>query len=366
MAVAEKHTIPSFEETYKTAYSHGLEQIYSLESVDPKSIRLIETKTSVENFDSKSEEVLEQFELDLGDEYRGWMESFVLSEPINVLNLSKQIQQCLIKHEKFIIKDVIETNHQEFLSIKGMGQGHIDEIENQLKTYTNNKNLYRCKTVNFSAWLRSLLAAQDRVKTFVCLESYGLEALIELTPAERSQLWNLSETKKECWIQEIFTDFNTEQKKQAYLLSMQQFVSVFLTPWIRGRQGLVSKMELLERIERIAEDSENLENIMQFFGDVYCDRAFPLDNFICRIDQNLYCSDPFIGDLFHQIIKKALTYFYNPTVHYSLSELSQYIAREYAKRWLGFPDEFIEKALRISSIFRVRKAKSGILTVLLS
>lgn len=88
--------LQSFEGTYKTAYSHGLEAIYALENVDLKSIRRISDAQESEPLQPKSpprplqplEAPEPQLELDLGDGYRSWIESFVLQEPIHVLGVS--------------------------------------------------------------------------------------------------------------------------------------------------------------------------------------------------------------------------------------------------------------------------------------
>ena len=197
----------TFEETYKTAYSHGLEAIYALENIDIKSIRPILPLQANKAPGPKivpqifPEKLSDQLELDLGDAYRGWIDSFIKKEPIHVLGLSRHAEKCLLEHGKRVLGDLIHTNLKEFVFLKGMGQGHVDEIQQKLARYLEGRPLERCKKIDFASWIRSIVAAFDRKKVYVALESHHLSDLFSLSPSESVETRRLTLEKQE-WIQE--------------------------------------------------------------------------------------------------------------------------------------------------------------------
>src|ERR1700737_1437469 len=99
--------IQTFVENYKTAYSHGLENIYTLENFDISSVRRINAIKPPEAIDkaelssiSLSPKDDSQLELPLGDHFKGTIEHFVLREPITVLGLTKHAEKCLAQYGK--------------------------------------------------------------------------------------------------------------------------------------------------------------------------------------------------------------------------------------------------------------------------
>lgn len=358
-----------FEETYKTAYSHGFETIYALENIDLKSICPIERQPQFlakEKVSTRQEWISDQYEFDLGDEYRGWMPSFLNGEPIQVLGLSRHAEKCLLEHGKPKLQDLIGVNLRDFVFFKGMGQGHLDEIQQKLHLYLNGRVLQRCSTVDFSAWMRSLVAALDRKKTYVGVHPYQLSDLFSLSPVESVEVSRLTLEKRQEWMQEALNLFRMDHRSQTVSIDMGKVTNVFVKPWMRRRLGLASEYELTERLQRISENSTITQSVLQFFSIVYFDNMFPLNYYLYHVDEGLYCVDEATASLYRSVIKIARSYFYNPQISYSLPQLIGFLEREFACHWQGFPEGFIKKVLQQSPRFRVRKSVKGELVIRLA
>jgi hypothetical protein len=359
----------SFENTYKNAYSHGLEAIYTLENVDVKSIRRIETspKPLPKPLEAKKTVPhLFQEELELGDEFRGWIQPFIRKEPIQVLELSKHAEKCLIDHGKNKLGDLIAIQLKDFVFVRGMGQGHIEEIQQKLNSYLEGHSLDRCYKVDFFSLLKGLVAAQDRKKVYALLESYGLADLFSLTPVESIEVRKLTLGKKQEWIQELRASIVKPEQKKSVEADMHQIFNVFIKPWVKRRQGFATQEELQERMQRISVDADICLKVLQFLQDLYFDQQNLFKRFLNEIDLKVFSCGAQHGYDYDKIVDKALSYFYKPTVYYHLNELVGLMEREFAKFWIGFDVGTVEKVLRLSPAFRSIKGSAGHLEIHLS
>lgn len=361
----------SFEETHKLAYSHGLESIYKLENVDLKSIRPIvssfpEKKEKSYHYQPPTYVANDQMELDLGDQFRGWMDSFVKMEPIHVLGLARHAEKCLLDHGKTILADLIGVDLKEWVFLKGMGQGHIEEVRQKLHHYLEGRLLTYCTRVDFASWIRSLAASFERKKTYVAMEPYHLSDFFTLSPGESVEVKRLTLEKKQEWVQEIIDELTTQKTKECVLANMRKVVDVFFKPWVQNRLGLATRSELLERMNRISEIPEVAVNVLSFFGEIYYKNDFPIGEYLYLVDKDLFCSDLSTVQTFERVILKARSYFYRRDVIYPLDDLVSLLEREFAASWQGFRNGFIEKVLRLSHQFHVKKAISGYLEISLA
>jgi hypothetical protein len=370
-SLTKKNSSGSFEETYRSAYTHGLEKIYAIENVDLKTVRPLQVtpKAPQESKQVAIQDhrsiVQEQLELDLGLEFRGWIDSFVLEEPIQVLGLSRYAEKCMLEHGKFNLRDLLQCNFRDFVFLKGMGQGHIDEIQETLHKYLEGKPLTKCSKVDFSSWLRTLVGSLDRKKVFTCLEIYELEHLVSLSPMESMEARRLTLEKRQEWIHEVLEQIKKPEIVSRLQKNMQMILAVFARPWIRKRGGLVTKAELNEYIQRISVNPVTATSAMRLFQEIYFEDKDPLEKFLPTTNAQLFYADPLAQEQYEQIIKKALTYFYSPTVTYKLHGLIEWIEREYARSWTGYSSHFVEKVLTLSPLFAVYKNARGILEICL-
>jgi len=368
---ANPNTLKSFEEIYKTSYSHGLEAIYAIERIDLKSIRRLSDKPEVHEAASKnpkknSPNKPEQLSFNFGVSYRNWMESFILREPIQVLALSKPAEKCLLANGKNTINDLVESDIRSFIFFKGMGQGHIDEIQQKMAHYINGRPLHQSDTINMAAWIRSLLGSAEKKKSFAALQPFGLEFLISLSMSENIETNRLEDNQRRQWQDEIYRDLRKVNKQQVISQDLHTIVEVFLKPWVRKRHGLATQQEIWERLQRISDDAILTKHVFDLISAIYFNGQFPLKNDLLEINEGLFCSDPHIAEYYLLAVKTAQSYFYNSQICYNFSHLLMLIARELAKTWQGFADGFLEKALRLSPCFQIQKESGGNLMISLS
>lgn len=366
----ETLAIKSFEETYKSAYSHGFEAIYALENVDIRSVRPLH-EAPAEKAKIKSlqlpiilEEEPSQLDMDYGPGFREWIEPFFLSEPIQVLGLSKHAEKCLLDHQKVLLKDLLGYDLRKLVFLKGMGQGHIDEIKGKLQSYVEGKEVARAKNIDFASWIRTLVSNSTiKKKLFVCLEEYHLAELISLTSVERMEVRRLTPEKRTEWKKEGGEELNTESRCLLFRRQMGLICDAFVKPWLARRLGVATSIEIQERLERMSLYPELATRALHFFSEIYCNSFFSLAHSLHGVGPELYCIDAQTKEAYEIIINRALTYFYKDGLHYNLEQLVGLLSRECAKFWIGFPEGFPEKVLRLSPLFSIRKCDTGKLLV---
>ena len=369
-----KEDVPEFAETYKMAYSHGLESIYALENVDPRSIRRLNDPRNESKSETKPlkvqrkqpENETSQLEFDFGQGFRKWTTSFILDEPIQVLELTRHAEKCLSDHGKCFLKDLVHFDLREFVFFKGMGQGHIDEVRQKLNNYLAGKELDKTTSIDFASWLRCLAAASNRKKIHVCLHEYDLADLLTLMPSESMEIRRLTDLKRAEWVDEAFCELRDATRTQFVYENMRAIVNAFIGPWMRLRMGFATIGDILERMERISDDAALVEKSLQLFGDAYFSQRFPPGEFLYEACEGIYAVDDWHQQAYFDIIAKALTYFYRPRTYYGVDELVSWLGREFAKGWQGYPDGMIERVLRLSPHFSIWKGENGRLSIMLA
>lgn len=308
--ILEKAPIKGFEETYKSAYSHGLEAIYALESVDIKSVRPLQdpisnTTTSKKKFDhSIWVEDVSQLEFDFGVGFREWVEPFALA-----------------------------------------------------------KRSQRIPYIDYEGWIRSLAAELgSKKKLFVLFEEYQLSSLLTLTPMEMMEVRRLIPEKRKAWKAEILSELSQPAVKKRVGQQALHFVEAFIKPWLWQKRWFATRGELLERLERLGENEELTRSILKFIDDVWGLSSLFFDS-LSLSDGEHYCLNSSIKRECEAIKKVARTYFYKAEISYSFDELVRLISRECALYWIGFPEGFIEKVLKASSFLIFFKSLNGNLTV---
>ncbi len=365
-----KADFKSFDEVYKTSYSHGLEAIYAIEKVDLKTVRRINDipkyteRAPIKMPVKASTRPAGQLEFDFGASFNERMDSFVLKEPVNILGLAPHAEKSLIDLRLLTIEDLLKADLKKLIYVKGMGQGHIDEIEYKLKSYVDGISLYACQTFSFKAWLRSLLGVFNRKKVFVALEPYQLAELFTLTPLESVEVRRLTLEKRREWQQEMQPFLLSKQKNVEN--DLRKMTQVFLKPWMDRRCGFAVGEELMERLKRICEQPLFVSPVIEFISTQYYQGHHPLNVFLLRGDEDMYFSNETVRHSYNRVLNETKSYFYKADLTYTLAELVSFLAREFARKWESYSQKFIEKTIRSSQQFRVRKGACGQLCVTLA
>jgi hypothetical protein len=356
-------TFPSFEETYQSSYSHGLETIYALETVDPKTIRRLNTyKVDVSTTESNSKfkslqihKPSNQHELDLGDNFRNWITPSILNEPIQVLELTRCIEKTLLDHHLKCICDILKLNFNQILKFRGLGQAHLQEIKEKIQNYLKGQELRKTKGINFGSLIRCVAADGNSKKVHLYLKKYHLDELITLIPSESLELRRLSSSAGQEWMKEAIQELQEQSKTVFVQQKIKEMANAFIKPWMRLRFGFATSQEILERVESICIDAIRMDYSLLFISDTFYSAKFPFSEDLVEVSSGIFSVDFWHDQIFKKVVIKAKTYFYKPSINYLLNELVLWLEREFAKSWVGFAEGMIEKILRLSHDFHLWK-----------
>ncbi len=338
----------SFEETFKTSYSHGFESIYALETVDIRSVRRLDLAKEAVSVPSlpAAKTASPQLQLDLGPGFRNWMVPTFMDEPVQVLLLSRPAEKCLLDIGKTHLRDLSDT-----LSV---GQGHRDEIAIKLKSYLTGKETL---ALDFGSCIRSLCPPDKRTRCFLLLESFDLEGWMPLSISEGAEIRRLTKEQKLQWTEEALRIFKIDD-------FLKELIDVFINPWIYQRKGLATEDEIVERLEKYSVDS--VDQVLHFLRVVSSEDNFPLAPFLHEVERGIYAATPWQAEAFQTIVGCARSYFCTTEQTFLLPHLISLVEREMARCWEGYEEGFAEKAVRLSASFRIGKNERNILTASLS
>jgi len=187
--------LASFEEMYKTAYSHGLEEIYALETVDLSSVKPmemgggVEKQRSRENFDFQG---AYQLSLPFSGPHLQYIDHFLLQEPIEVLLLSERVEAALKDAGCYYLYELLSQDLQTLALEKKIGSGHIQEIQKSLHEHIQSHRLYQVESVDFTAFCRALIPPGLFVQAASAAKEFGLEELFPLRPQQKMEVKSAS------------------------------------------------------------------------------------------------------------------------------------------------------------------------------
>lgn len=340
----------------RSAYPEEFKKIYSLENVDVHTIQHMKSGREKERayhnyFPLEGEQGL----FDFGRGFREWMDSPYLKEPIQVLHLQPYIENSLVNNGRRILQDLIYCKQSDLLRVKGLGQGHFDELQIALKEYLQGLQLYHVRKVDFGSFLRCILGNMERKQAHCFLSVYSLSQQLRLSPEEFATLRSWSKEERDKASREVFSLLKSDWHSSFLHDFLRETAESFVVPWMRRRFGIVSKNNIMERLLAISEDKVLSKSVFHIMGDVYFDGGFILQGKLEEIDPEIYCTDPLCARNYKMVLRVAKSYFYKRGLYYPLEELKRFILQEGARQWVFLDEGFLEKALRISPLFRVRK-----------
>ncbi len=299
----------------------SLESIYAIETVDVKSVRPLtqQEEPFVQDPSPIEPKTLHpQLELELGDRFRGGMESFVSQQPLYVLELSPPTASVLRQNGKTRLGDLIGLHYEDYLNFKGLAHSSIEEVEQKLSKYCENHNLESSQKIDFMVLLRVLLP-QMKLKE------------IQVTDELVSAL---------------------KEKQEDLIQHLLRIVDVFVLPWVEYRGGIVTEDEIEERLERVCMQGTPTHTIITLFKKVCGQEIWSQ---LVPIDDKTYAIDTRVSDRYHSLISHAKSFFYREDCRYPFHKLMFWLEQEFARNWESYPASFIEKSLTVSSAFALYK-----------
>ena len=336
----------------------GFDKIYSLEKVDPKTVRKMKLPedsapnlSKVKHFIEKPAHQGEE-NLNFGLSSEGSIESLTLSEPIQVLGLSETAEKKLLEGNKKILKDLLNLSQQKY----SLGQGHIDEIQSNLEKYLKRSSLHSSQTIDYLSILHKIFADQSPLTAYFVLKSHYIEDIYPLSPSDKASLNHMKIADRKAALKDALAVILKSNKAEDLEEMWKRIINAFVLPWMRTLQGVASKKEIRERLISLGVDEMFAHKVLNFLESTYFKKnSFMQNSAEASCDEGVYCIDRELKSLYEMILQKARTYFYRPRLSYELSELAALLYREFARSWNYIPENLIERVLTLSPYFRVRK-----------
>lgn len=343
----------------KKAYTHGFENIYSLEKVDVKSIRKVavcidESQVKRERLHVKKELIPpddDQYKFSF-IEKEGVIKNFKLEEPLEVLQLSIQTAKRFQESGSKTLKDLLMLKNQGFTSVKALGQGHIDEVNQKLQNYltiSHENSLY----IDFESILKCLLSSLDNKQRCALLTAYQLQDIYSFTPQEKlaAKAWIMLKKEElfhgvqEALLKECSQDFIQEVFEKVFI--------AFIKPWVLKRHFLVSLDELEERIWKKSLNEQVGIKAYKLLKDLFYPSSTPFDSYLACLEPNLFVLNNKKKEWFLGLKKVITSYFYHLSTSYSLDALIEFVVQDQAKYWQGVDRESVRKLILKSASFLV-------------
>lgn len=345
----------------RTAYSHGLEKIYTLETVDPKSIRVMGTGDTAKQSNAPIYQKMEsepQSELDFGPVYRQWITPCFLLEPIHVLGLSTQTEKLFRGIDKNCVGDLINFDFAALVHVKGFGQGHIDEVQSKLRKYVGERHCQKSTQIDWPAWLRSMTSQLSLKEAKVFLDQFALGTSISVPAHIAMELRRISKEERKMLYKQALevlrkTKLNDVNKRWSEILQ------AFVLPWMYLREGVASTGDLIERLECVSTEPEYVDKVLKLLCEITgYESSFAND--LVPVEENLYAVNAVNAGLVIRVLDLTKTYFYTAESCYQDTELSFWLARELAKDWVDCTQERISKLLSYTSMLTSYRSSRGL------
>lgn len=334
----------------RTVYSHGLEKIYSLETVDPKSIRVMDTAKDEAKIHARHVGQWDepQSEFDFGPSFRTWITPCFLFEPLQILGLSSQTEKLLLNQKCKTVKDLVHLDIPGLVHVKGFGQGHIDELTGKLEKYIAGRNCRQSKQIEWSVWLRSIVAPLQLKEAKIFLESYGLGDVLTVPAHITMEIRRINAEEKRFLLERVIETLKSAISQEV-LERWNQILQALVVPWMYLKGGVASAEELLERLECVSIESEYASKALQIIS-VLMKEESPFSLGLAQIEKDLFAVDEVKSGEVQKILALVRTYYYTPKNYYERGELTSWIIRELTKKWIDCSDEQVSKLLSYTSM----------------
>jgi hypothetical protein len=322
----------SIQDSARTAYTHGFETIYRVETIDLRTVRtLSRVDQQVNEVVHSSEEMPseEQLELDLGPLYRKWNPSFVDLEPIQVVQFNKQLEKWLFENG---FATIGALRFADF-------SGHRDEIAIKLKDYLKGKALKRTQEIDFISLMKVLFGRMERKKVFAALKPFKLEGWLPLTPTEMAEVKKMSDELAYAFGLEVREGYDRGLLSQLY----ERIASTWLAQWINQRGGIAIEEELNEVLVMRACEPLIAKRFLRFI-------PFPFASYLPYAD-GLYFGAKSGAENYRKVMQLLLSFFPKKSYAYSLQEIAFYAAHDLCRLGERVDLPFIQKILLSSNYF---------------
>ncbi len=354
MHAALNNTTSLSKDTLTTPYSHGLEKIYSFETVNPHTVKKLSSAAAPLEATKQTHHTKEtEYSLPFETGFENALPSLRLYEPLESLGLSSLAYKALIKEGQKTVGDVLMLFQQGSALHKGIKQGHITEINEKVARLVGKNPLHPTSSFDILSLIKTTVYRIESKKRFLLLARCKLHNLFSITPQEQYELRSLSPSKHAEMYREALAEC-AYSSCEFLIPCLKKVGNAFFKKWLYQRHGFASEKELLYRLQMLSSraaipyDTHQhcVELIQKIIGTA------PVFSYMLLCCSHMvYAADEAACKEYRSVRDHAASYFYHNTVSYPLSTLVHLLEKEFTKEWIGFPERFIEKVLRTDPKF---------------
>jgi hypothetical protein len=349
----------------------GLQELYRIEIIDVSTIRRLNPEqgpplhhpvvtASVHSFSNLLEPAVQ---LTFNYEPLGFNQIPLLAwlEPISVLRLSAQAERLLLEQGKYTLEEL-----KPFISssnfIKGVGQGHFDEIRQKVHHYIHTALAQPSHLINWVSLLKIMTRSLSSLQTFVLLEQFDLAQEWELSLIDKLEIKRLSIEQKQLIIQQSQESILNSTMPSLVESLWLTISKIFIFPWIESREKIVTQEELNERYTRISLQPSLTLKMLDFLQALFPTLFLSWS----PLDKELFGLNIQVQQEYSAIVTLAKNYFCRSIPAYPWQELVYLIYKECALKWEEKSIAFVEKVLTYSLLFQFYQQPNQMLMIRLS
>lgn len=327
-----------------TTYSHGLEKIYAFEVLNPSTVRRVETQPPAST--PIKTEIKPNFQPECFAFCIEGLPSLLLDESVETLGLTpfqmKAVQARAIHTVRELIHDLPAL------------KTHAEEIGKKIHELLGPAPFTPKMSVDWLTLLRRLFRALDAKERFIYLDSIGQRDLFSLKPVELIEVEKWPSEMRVKALRKAGDALLSEKNELKRLI--RDLSHAFFVPWLERRGGFGATFELQERMAMIGEEkaSQAVATLFTIAPDLLHDALIPLE-------KDIFAASKKSAHDYRSIREAALSYLYSPFSAYPLDYLRFCLQREFAKKWVGFEADYIDKVLRFSPSFQLFRNEKGII-----
>lgn len=346
-------------ENLQIHYSHGLEAIYQLEKVDPKTIRPFQPSSAdfVSAPATASGEYLRPSfpllgHLPLGPLVEESISSLLPQEPIEVLGFPLSLEQRLHAEGVVSLGDLGNLLQPESSRQAPWIQSHRREIRHRLQEHGFFGAKSQCRKIPWQSIRNILFYSVEPWRSASLFQHYGI-------PLPRNFLTKGFLEKDPSLLAEWRTGEISSFLKEV----LKQMAQAFLLPWMMRRGGFASMEAIGERLFLASDDPAMAGQLLPLLAEICQWEQWAWEGVLPEGAPGIFCTDRFRAADVQKIFLLSRSFFYRAEAEYPFSDLVRLIFRESVKVWGNASVQQIENILASCPLFRIscdRNAKKWV------
>ena len=331
----------------QSPYSFGLERVYSLEKVDPKTIRpfqvlapLVEAK--------KKEERIEPY-LECG----GGFPPLTLLDRIDRLSLPQTLLYQIKKEGWESIEELLSAYEQSHPKLKTLPSALQEILRKSLSNWLEIRRIGKVTKLDLKAYLRGMGNKVEPLAFLTLLQQVNLLSYFGTSAYEKVQVERLSPQEKRGKIEQAVAEL---QKKEIFVSVLKDL----LFGWLDRRGGITNRKELIERMEQVSFDVGGARGVFELFEKfIYknCEKPW------VEIEEGILLFELSVNTNLSKIKEALPSLFYRPKITYDFEQICTILQREFLLDGVLLDKSLLSRYFLLSSAFRMKKLDEKTLSV---